>query len=78
MAVIWAMGALLAIGVALTVWWGATAYRPSASIFAPEALPIAVVARRYVRGAAVAVVGGFGRVCSSLGPPCGSSCDCWR
>ena len=63
-----AMGVLLVIGVVVTLWWGGTAYRRwepesadrSQSVDidkSPASVKVTVV--RYVRGVAVALVGGF-------------------
>src|SRR6478609_5139483 len=64
----WAVGAVLLVGVTLTLWWGGSAYVPwpLGADTGPEAASGAIgrpsvrtVALRYVRGVAIALVGGF-------------------
>ncbi len=62
------MGLLLLVGVVLTLWWGGTAYRPwtpktgdgadhdNSQTVAPS---VRTTVLRYLRGVAVALVGGF-------------------
>jgi hypothetical protein len=50
-----AMGALLLVGIIVTLRWGAADYAP----WEPEAGTVRATALRYARGVAVALVGGF-------------------
>ncbi len=56
------LGFLLLVGIAVTIWWGGTAYEPwaPAAVEGPETSPSPKVAvLRYLRGVGVALVGGF-------------------
>lgn len=54
------IGAVMVIGITLTVWWSATSYRVGQSSGSAAARPPPrMVARRYMRGVAIAIVGGF-------------------
>ena len=60
----WALGLVLLGGVGLTAWWGGARYRPwvldgEASATPPDRPTPRAVALRYLRGVAVALVGGF-------------------
>jgi hypothetical protein len=59
MAVMVVVATMLLGGVALSVWWGSTTFRPGRPLFAAPPLALAVVTRRYGRAVAVAIVGGF-------------------
>ena len=58
MALMIVLGAMLLGGVALTLWWGSTEYRPWAPTSAGDP-SVGTVTRRYLRGTGVALVGGF-------------------
>ena len=57
------LGLLLVVGIVVTVWWGGTAYEPwePAGVGGPRstARPSSFAVLRYLRGVAVALVGGF-------------------
>ena len=61
-----AVGLVLVVGVALTLWWGATDYVPWGARFGADAAldastpaSVRTVTVRYLRGAGIALVGGF-------------------
>jgi hypothetical protein len=64
----WVVGAVFVVGVALTIWWGGSAYVPwplSADARTGDRpgeggrLSVGTVVLRYLRGVAIAMVGGF-------------------
>ena len=68
MVLMWVVGAVFVVGVALTLWWGGSEYVPwplSADARTEDRpgeggrLSVGTVVLRYLRGLAIAMVGGF-------------------